>query len=181
MRWMLKLGMKIAKAVENNGVAQESNAASGGKYDLPGMPELARRAAAEGMVLLRNDGVLPLRPTDRVALFGRCQVDTFYVGYGSGGDVKAPYKVCYLDALQAAEKRGALRLDGALAATYREWCAKPKNQALDGFWGHWPMNYPEMKVSASLAAECAARNDVAVVIIGRAAGEDRENTLTKGS
>ena len=94
--------MKIAKAVENNGVAQESNAASGGKYDLPGMPELARRAAAEGMVLLRNDGVLPLRPTDRVALFGRCQVDTFYVGYGSGGDVKAPYKVCYLDALQAA-------------------------------------------------------------------------------
>ena len=105
MRWMLKLGMKIAKAFENNGVAQESNAASGGKYDLPGMPELARRAA-EGMVLLRNDGVLPLRPTDRVALFGRCQVDTFYVGYGSGGDVKAPYKVCYLDALQAAEKRG---------------------------------------------------------------------------
>ena len=94
MRWMLKLGMKIAKAVENNVVAQESNAASGGKYDLPGMPELARRAAAEGMVLLRNDGVLPLRPTDRVALFGRCQVDTFYVGYGSGGDVKAPYKVC---------------------------------------------------------------------------------------
>ena len=50
MRWMLKLGMKIAKAVENNVVAQESNAASGGKYDLPGMPELARRAAAEGMV-----------------------------------------------------------------------------------------------------------------------------------
>ena len=31
MRWMLKLGMKIAKAIENNGVAQESNAASGGK------------------------------------------------------------------------------------------------------------------------------------------------------
>ena len=113
MRWMLKLGMKIAKAVENNGVAQESNAASGGKYDLPGMPELARRAAAEGMVLLRNDGVLPLRPTDRVALFGRCQVDTFYVGYGSGGDVKAPYKACYLDALQAAEKRGALKRGGA--------------------------------------------------------------------
>ena len=43
------------------------------------------------------------------------------------------------------------------------------------------MNYRGMKVSASHAAGCAARNDVAVVIIGRAAGEDRENTLTKGS
>ena len=181
MRWMLKLGMKIAKAIENNGVAQESYAAGGGEYDLTGMPELARRAAADGIVLLRNDGVLPLRPNDRIAVFGRCQVDTFYVGYGSGGDVNPPYRICYLDALESAEKRGALRLDGELAAIYREWCAKPKNQALDGFWGHWPMNYPEMAVSAPLAAECAARNDVAVVIIGRAAGEDRENTLTEGS
>lgn len=181
MRWMLKLGMKIAKAIENNGVAQESYAAGGGEYDLPGMPELARRAAADGIVLLRNDGVLPLRPNDRIAVFGRCQVDTFYVGYGSGGDVNPPYRICYLDALESAEKRGALRLDGELAAVYREWCAKPKNQALDGFWGHWPMNYPEMAVSAPLAAECAARDDVAVVIIGRAAGEDRENTLTEGS
>ena len=47
---------------------------------------LCRQAVAEGCVLLKNDGTLPL-DGKRFALFGRCQCNTFYVGYGSGGDV----------------------------------------------------------------------------------------------
>ena len=55
---------------------------------------LCRRAPAEGVVLLRNEGeVLPLGVHDEVAVFGRVQCDWFAVGYGSGGDVKAPYEV----------------------------------------------------------------------------------------
>ena len=52
---------------------------------------LCREATAEGCVLLKNEGVLPLADK-KFALFGRCQVNTFYVGYGSGGDVKPPYR-----------------------------------------------------------------------------------------
>ena len=62
------------------------------------MASLCRNAVAEGCVLLKNEGVLPLADK-KFALFGRCQVNTFYVGYGSGGDVKPPYRVSILDGL----------------------------------------------------------------------------------
>ena len=55
------------------------------------------------------------------------------------------------------------------------------NPVDDGFWGHWPMCYDEMPVELSLARTAASMSDTAVVIIGRAAGEDRENKLEKGS
>ena len=55
------------------------------RYVTPGIPELARQAAGEGCVLLKNDGVLPLQKAQKISVFGRCQVNTFLVGYGSGG------------------------------------------------------------------------------------------------
>ena len=68
----------------------------------PGMPEACRKAAADGSVLLLNDGTLPLSPSSRVALFGRTQLDWFYAGYGSGGDVRAPYLVSPVQGLENA-------------------------------------------------------------------------------
>ena len=48
--------------------------------------ELARRVAAEGSVLLRNeDGVLPLQKGQKVSIFGRSQFEHYKSGTGSGG------------------------------------------------------------------------------------------------
>ena len=66
----------------------------------PEMPALCRAAAAEGAVLLKNDGALPIRAGETVALFGRCASDYFYVGYGSGGDVVKPYAVSLTEGLR---------------------------------------------------------------------------------
>lgn len=162
-------------------LAQATTVVSGEKQVTPGMAELARRAGAEGIVLLRNQEVLPLEPDRCVSVFGRCQLDTIYVGYGSGGDVKPPYQVSYMDALLEAEEQGRIRLDHTLLEIYRKWTAMPQNQVEDGMWGRWPTHYPEMPVDERLAAEAAARSDTALVILGRAAGEDRESQLIPGS
>ncbi len=140
------------------------------------LADLARRAAAEGVVLLRNhDDVLPLEPTQKVAVFGRVQCDWFAVGYGSGGDVKPLYEVSLLQALREAD----VPLVDGLAGAYERWsAANPPDQ---GFWGHWPRHFEEMPLEASLLREAAAEANVAVVVIGRAAGEDRESALEPGS
>ena len=46
--------------------------------------QVARRAAAEGMVLLKNEGILPLKAEAKVALFGGGAVSTIKGGTGSG-------------------------------------------------------------------------------------------------
>ncbi len=142
----------------------------------PALAALARQAAAEGVVLLRNDdGILPLgdRPT---AVFGRVQYDWFAVGYGSGGDVKVPY----VWNLTAGLRDAGVAVDDTVAERYREWCAAHR-PSVDGTWGNWPHHFPEMPLDLALATDAATRADTAVVVIGRAAGEARESTLTPGS
>ena len=141
----------------------------------PGIAAAARKAAADGSVLLINDGVLPLAAECKVALFGRVQSDWFYVGYGSGGDVRAPYLVSPVEGL----KRAGVKLDPVLLSLYDDWRAK--NPVDPGFWGHWPLSHPEMPLSEDVVKEAAKRCDVAVILIGRSAGEDRDCAERPGS
>ena len=164
-------------AVMGNGLMQEETTAGGERYVTPGIGELIRQAGAESCVLLKNTGVLPLTKDKEIAVFGRCQLDWFYVGYGSGGDVNAPYTVNLLDGLQNA----GVPVNPEVRRAYETWTRQEKNIADHGWWGHWPMNYPEMPLETGLVTDAAKRSDTALVVIGRAAGEDRENTLTKGS
>lgn len=168
----------ISKIVSKfSGLSQEETArAAAEKTITPGMPEILRRAAAEGAVLLKNDGLLPLENNETVALFGRVQSEWFYTGYGSGGDVNKPYAVNLIEGIRGCS---ALQLYEPLAKLYSDW--SEKNPIDHGFWGHWPRFYPEMPLSKEVAADAAAKADCAVVTIGRSSGEDRENALEKGS
>ena len=161
-----------------NAVSQTSVAADGPVYECEEETKrLCRQAAADGAVLLKNEGgFFPVKPEESIAVFGRCQIDTFYVGYGSGGDVNPHYTVSFLEGLEAD---GDIRLNRAVADYYRKWCKK--NPPDNGFWGHWPMSYEEAPVTDELVARAAVNSDKALIILGRAAGEDRENTLTPGS
>ena len=145
------------------------------KTVFPGMPELLRAAAAEGAVLLENR-VLPLTKGTKVSVFGRCQLDWFYTGYGSGGDVNAPYKVSLLEALRSCDR---IKVNEGLALSYEKWCGE--HPILDGVWGMWPRFYPEMPVEPKTVLGARKVSDQAIVVIGRSSGEDRENVPEKGS
>ena len=179
-KWKKKMGQMMQRVIDRamgNGLMQEETTADGERYVTPGIGALIRQAGAEGCVLLKNDGALPLSREKEVAVFGRCQLDWFYVGYGSGGDVNAPYHVNLIDGLRNA----GLPLNAEVLQAYETWTQQEDNMADHGWWGHWPMNYPEMPLDASLVRDAAKCAETALVVIGRAAGEDRENTLTKGS
>lgn len=92
-----KIGARLKAFVRRSGLSQaESGQAQGNASVTPWMPELLRRTAAEGAVLLKNDGMLPLAGGTQLSLFGRVQRDWFYTGYGSGGDVKKPMRlICW--------------------------------------------------------------------------------------
>ena len=72
-----KLLRYVVDTAMGNGLMQEENTAQGQRRVMPGMPELLRKSGAEGIVLLKNEGVLPLKDK-KVAVFGRCQRDWFY-------------------------------------------------------------------------------------------------------
>ncbi|MBQ4037310.1 MAG: glycoside hydrolase family 3 C-terminal domain-containing protein [Clostridia bacterium] len=70
---------------------------------------LARKIAAEGTVLLKNDGTLPLAKGERICLFGRGAGEWLFGGGGSG-DVRTPVQRGLAEALIDAEKKGELSL-----------------------------------------------------------------------
>lgn len=179
----MKLKQKMETFVQNvidkvtgSGVMQDENTVDGEKFIFESMPPVALKSAEESIVLLKNDNnTLPLKKEQVVSVFGRCQIDYFYVGYGSGGDVNAPYSINLIEGL----KNKNVHINNDLLKIYDDWCKD--NPVNHGFWGHWPMNYPEMTVDSALVSKAGKDSDIALVVIGRAAGEDRENKLEKGS
>ena len=140
--------------------------------------EAAIEAAAEGIVMLRNEGeALPLKRGTRVALFGRMQTHYYKSGTGSGGMVNVSHVVDIREGLASSP---SLTLDPELMDIYDEW--EKENPIDEGLgWGKEAWSQVEMPVSSELAGRMAERNDAAVIIIARTAGEDRDNSAEKGS
>lgn len=179
----MNIKKNLSKALTNtvqffaNGLSQSATDRDGEKKTVtPGMPELLRRAAADGAVMLENNGILPLKGGTRVALFGITGYESHYVGYGSGGDVNRPYAVSFADGIKNCDR---LTLDPTIESIYREW--NKKNPINNGFWGHWPFYFPEMPLDNTTVENARNKNEVAVAVIGRAAGESRDCKLQKGS
>ena len=142
--------------------------------DLKGHAILARRAAADGMVLLENEGrVLPLPPGRKIALYGNAGYDLIAGGTGSG-DVHKAYLVSVEQGLTAAGHA----VDGILKDAYTRHIAEAKaRRPKPATWFLPVPPLPELAAASELVAASAASADLAVIVLSRGSGETSDRTL----
>jgi beta-glucosidase len=138
--------------------------------DVEANAKASRKAAAQGMVLLKNEqGTLPFTSNIKtIALFGNASYDTYIGGSGSGY-VPTAYKVQIADGL----KNAGLMPDTSLRMTYKNYTKvnEPKQTDMLASVMGGKKKAPEMPVDISLAQKMADQSDIALITIGRNSGE----------
>ena len=154
------------------------------KYNFSNRPDLkahavlARKAASEGMVLLKNeDNALPFKnPIKKIAAFGNTSYDFVSGGTGSG-DVNEEYTVSLVQGLE----NGNFVADQELNNSYTtylnaEKAKQPKKTFFEEFINPTP-RISELPVSNEVLQSKADENDVAIITIGRNAGEGSDRKV----
>ena len=138
----------------------------------------SRKLAAEGCVLLKNENkVLPIKPENTVSFFGRTQIDYIKSGTGSGGLVHTEYVVNIID---GALNNSKINVNTELVDIYKSWIKENPFDEGNG-WASEPWFQKEYVPDESVVKSAREKSDVAVIVIGRTAGEDRDNAPEKGS
>lgn len=128
---------------------------------------LSRYAAAEGMVLLKNDNnLLPLRKGSKVALFGKGSAD-YVKGGGGSGDVTVAYVRNLCDGIEEKQTAGYLSAYMPLHEFYRE---NVKKQQTD------PGKTVEPVLPEELLCGASENADIAIISICRLSYEGADRT-----
>ena len=150
------------------------------KPDLKAHAELVRKAAPEGMVLLENNGVLPLKDVKRVALYGTGSYDFIAGGTGSG-NVNKPYIRNVAEGLTV----NGLEVNKAIQTWYEQYIALAKTELRNNGAGGSSVLLgdpviSEMEVSREFIERMEPQTDVAVFTLSRNAGEGGDRYALDG-
>jgi len=143
--------------------------------DLEAHAQITRKSASEGMVLLKNEGVLPLEKGKNAALIGVYSYDFIAGGTGSG-DVNEAYTVSL--------EEGLANTGFSVNQKAKEAYQKHKNSDPEAFEKPEGMSAmfnpylpPEMTYDEALMQEIAAESDMAIITIGRNSGEGGDRVV----
>jgi beta-glucosidase len=143
--------------------------------DLQAHAQMTRRAAAEGVVLLKNDNnTLPRSLQDKkIAAFGNTSYDFKSGGTGSG-DVNEAYTVSLVEGLETV----GFIIDRSLKADYEQFIRDEKSTHPERKNIFDPeIIIPEMSLSFATIEEKSLDADLAIVTIGRNSGEFQDRKL----
>ena len=137
------------------------------KPDLTAHAAVARAAATEGMVLLKNSsGALPLAAGTRVAAFGNTSYETITGGTGSG-HVNEAYSISLAEGL----KNAGYSVNKELRDSYERYLRTARQNGPKARPYMPPQLIQEMTIAPALAARIASEADAALITIGRNSGE----------
>ena len=145
----------------------------GGKH-LAGCDEhiaLSRKVADEGMVLLENNGILPLKEGTTVSLFGIGSIDYVKGGGGSGMVYSAYVRNLYEGFIEKSPK---IKVYEPVTKFYYDY-AVPLLAEHAGY-----TLYDEIEVPSSLVSDAANNSDVAIITIHRFSREGLDRFSEKG-
>lgn len=164
------------------------------KPDLAAHAKLAREAAGEGLVLLKNEKqALPFNAVKNVAVFGKISYYLIEAGTGSGGIRSNKYATSVNDGLKNAGFKVIKELEDSYTAfnasimennLVPDYFMTPKMLAENGVKtnkapGHFKKRlipfHEEMPMTIEDIKKQVAVTDVAVITLGRSGGENYEN------
>ena len=156
------------------------------KYQYSNKPEieahakLVREAAPEGMVLLENNGVLPLNGVKTVALYGTGSYDFIAGGTGSG-NVNKPYIRNVAEGLT----ENGLVVNQAIQTWYEQYIALAKTNLRNNGQGGGSVLLgdpviSEMEVSREFIERMEPQTDIAIFTLSRNAGEGGDRYALDG-
>ena len=143
-----------------------------------------RRIAGECMVLLENDGVLPLSGPQKVALYGNGARATVKGGTGSG-EVNSRYSVSVEQGLEEAgfeitSKQWLSEQDRVIQAEYSAYMADVHQRAEAMGIPDFFVVFNEHFIPKALAPFQQAEGDVAIYVLGRNSGEGSDRFAEEG-
>ena len=146
------------------------------KPDLKAHAEITRQSATEGIVLLKNqDNTLPISNDVKIAVFGVSSYDFMAGGTGSG-DVNKAYTVDMMEGLRNAGFACEKEIE-ELYRSYVDYQSKYLRTLRDYQWYEGAPRPDEMVINKSYAKKWAGKTDVAILTLGRQAGEGDDRTV----
>lgn len=175
IRWQAGLGLVAAAAIIVNLIltgpmySMVSLATGGGKVseeNVASATQLCEDIADEGIVLLDNQGTLPLAKNSKLNVFGWASTNPCYGGTGSGALSDAYPTVTLLEGL----KNAGFELNTELSDFYTAYRA---DRPVVGMWAQdWTLPEPEAsQYSDEMMENAKAFSDTAMVVITRVGGE----------
>ncbi len=164
--------------------------------------ELSKKAATEGIVLLKNDGTLPLCSENTVALFGKATIE-YIKGGGGSGDVHCPYIRNIYEGFLTKENENKISIYKPLAEFYKDYVRKESvnvltQEQIDARWDivnnmefcterddmtydtFAAMHVKEAEVPDELIVSAAENADTAIITLSRFSAEGVDRRPIKG-
>lgn len=148
--------------------------------------KLARKLAAEGMVLLKNDGMLPLKAPISVALFGSGASQTVKGGTGSGDvnnrENSSIYKGLKEAGVEIASEGWLADYGKAYEDARNIWKEKVLEDAkrVENPFDAYAMNSFSLPEGRSIQKEDLAGASAAIYVISRRSGEGKDRSRAEG-